>query len=173
MNRVICRVVHLTSTGFLCGSATLNYFCSLHQLLSDEPLYKATHAVLGTAAILSGLVNFCLVKGDKTLEGGQKIWKDLLVFKFFMALLLTPLIKPVLFVILGEEDFDTDTNAESLKVKIQFWVLVVLMLTSLFTKVFREDICNNFNRDPLTSKLEELNQRFVNLNENNPLSQQR
>lgn len=42
------------------------------------------------------------------------------------------------------------------------------MMTSIFTKVFREDICNNFNRDPLTSKLEELNRRFVNLNENSP-----
>ena len=86
-----------------------------------------------------------------------------------MALLLTPLIKPVIFVILGEDDFESETNAESLKVNIQFWVLVVLMVTSLFTKVFREDICNNFNRDPLTAKLEELNQRFVNFNENNPL----
>ena len=88
-----------------------------------------------------------------------------------MALLLTPLIKPVLFVFLGDiDDFDAEKNAESLKVNIQFWVLVVLMVTSLFTKVFREDICNNFNRDPLTAKLEELNQRFVNLNENNPLN---
>lgn len=102
MNRVICRVVHLTSTGFLCGSATLNYFYGLHELLLDEPLYKATHAVLGMTAILSGLINACLVKGDKKLEGGQKVWRDLLYFKFFMTLLLTPLIKPILFLLLGE-----------------------------------------------------------------------
>jgi len=47
-----------------------------------------------------------------------------------------------------------------IKVEIQFWIIVIVMILSLATKAFREDVCNNFKDDPVNTKLEEIKQRF-------------
>ena len=47
-----------------------------------------------------------------------------------------------------------------MKVQVQFWAVVILVLLSLGTKAYREEVCNGFKDDPINEKLEEITQRF-------------
>ena len=51
-------------------------------------------------------------------------------------------------------------KAKDIKIEIQFWVLITLLLISFGSKIYREDICNNFCDDPVNDKLQEIRQRY-------------
>ena len=51
-------------------------------------------------------------------------------------------------------------QARDLRIQIQFWVVVALMVLSFVAKSYREDICNSFNEDPINTRLEEIKQRY-------------
>lgn len=60
--------------------------------------------------------------------------------------------------------FDSDENksaaAYSVKVSIQFWVVIILLVLSFGAKMFREDFCNNFQEDVINLKLEQIKQTY-------------
>ena len=50
-----------------------------------------------------------------------------------------------------------DTEAlEPLKIAIHFYAIVILLFVSVLSKLYREDLCNNFEKDPLHEKLDEI-----------------
>jgi len=51
-------------------------------------------------------------------------------------------------------------QASSIKIEIQFWVIIIISVMSFFLKSYREDVCNNFEDDPINDKLEEIKQRY-------------
>ena len=69
--RTTCRVIHLTSSGFLAGSIILNYFFNTHAMLADEEHYMSLfHPLIGVITLASGITNLCLLKPAK--EEAQK-----------------------------------------------------------------------------------------------------
>ena len=52
-------------------------------------------------------------------------------------------------------------KAIGIKVSIQFWVVVALNTLTFFLRSYREDVCNNFQDDPINGKLEEIKQRYA------------
>ena len=99
----------------------------------------------------------------------------MLKFKFAVAMLLTPLADPLVMMVLTymasdeERSSYIDDNdmarqksgeARAIKVQVQFWSVVVLLVLSLATKAYREEVCNGFKDDPINDRLEEITQRF-------------
>lgn len=132
------RIVHLVSTGLLSGIITLNYFFGVNEYLSEESSFSKLNAIAGIMIFATGIANIFLVKAGKKLEGDQKMWIHMFELKFFLALLLTPFIKPLQAV------FDL---SDEFKVKLQFSIVCVIMVYSVAIKAFREDVLNNFESD--------------------------
>ena len=55
--------------------------------------------------------------------------------------------------LVGNEDTEV---LENLKTAIHFYAIVILLLVSVLSKLYREDLCNNFEKDPLHEKLDEI-----------------
>lgn len=89
------RFAHILSTSFLSGSAILNYLFNTGTILAEEPSYAKVSAVAGVVIFISGICNIFLIKAGKKLTKEQKIWIHFFELKFFLALLLTPAIKPL------------------------------------------------------------------------------
>ena len=47
-----------------------------------------------------------------------------------------------------------------MKTSIHFYIIVILILVSVASKAYREDICNNFEKDPFHEKLDEIKNKF-------------
>ena len=52
-------------------------------------------------------------------------------------------------------------KALTYKTSIQFWVVILLLLLSFGSKVYREEVCNNFKDDVINNKLQEISQRYA------------
>lgn len=64
--RMLTRVVHLTSTGFLSGSIVLNYLFDTNQFLADDATFiEFANPVAGVLVLLSGIVITLLLKPKK------------------------------------------------------------------------------------------------------------
>jgi hypothetical protein len=59
-------------------------------------------------------------------------------------MLLTPLINPVARWIYA----DDETDQENFKMRIQFGLVVFMLVGSILLKSFREDFCHNFSSGP-------------------------
>ena len=55
--------------------------------------------------------------------------------------------------LVGNDDTEV---LENLKTAIHFYAIVILLLVSVLSKLYREDLCNNFEKDPLHEKLDEI-----------------
>ena len=61
--KMVFRVAHLTSTGFLSGSIILNYFFSTNKFLADDSTFiEFANPLAGIVALLSGIVNFLMLR---------------------------------------------------------------------------------------------------------------
>jgi len=132
------RIVHLVSTGLLSGIITLNFFFGVNEYLSEESSWKTLNAVAGFLVFATGIANIFLVKAGKKLEGDQKMWIHMFELKFFLALLLTPFIKPLQYILDFSDEF---------KAKLQFAIVCAVMVYSVGIKAFREDVLKNFEKD--------------------------
>ena len=66
--RIVTRVAHLTSTGFLSGIIVLNYLFKTNQFLQDDATFtEIANPIAGVVSLLSGIVNF-LVQRPKDLN---------------------------------------------------------------------------------------------------------
>lgn len=95
--KVISRIAHMLSTTILSGSIILNYFFELNWYLRDSEDYRRLHMITGIVLIVSGILNIFLIKGGKKLKPEQKPWIHFFELKFVLALLLTPVINPLLW----------------------------------------------------------------------------
>ena len=89
--KVVSRIAHMLSTAVLSGMIILNYLFNLQSTFSQHAGVKQLHMICGTVLIVSGLANIFLIKGKKKIMAHHKPWSHMLHFKFFLALLLTPL----------------------------------------------------------------------------------
>jgi hypothetical protein len=89
------RVAHMACTAILSGLAVINFFFGkilYHSVLGTESerTLKMLAGVCGSVVIFSGLANIHLIKGRKSVWD-YKSWYILLILKFALALILTPL----------------------------------------------------------------------------------
>ena len=104
--------------------------------------------ISGIALIVSGILNIFLIKGGKKLKKEHKLWVHFFELKFMVALLLTPLINPLLTLFAT-----TPSDIDELRVKVQFYLVIFMYIFSTFIKYFREEVCNNFNDDKVLEKV--------------------
>ena len=75
-------------------------------------------------------------------------------FKVIVSFFLNgQVVYPMAVILVGNEDTET---LENLKIAIHFYAIVILLLVSVLSKLYREDLCNNFEKDPLHEKLDEI-----------------
>ena len=75
-------------------------------------------------------------------------------FKVIVSFFLNgQVVWPMAVMLVGNEDTEA---LENLKIAIHFYAIVVLLLVSVLSKLYREDLCNNFEKDPLHEKLDEI-----------------
>lgn len=75
-------------------------------------------------------------------------------FKVIVSFFLNgQVVQPMAVMIVGNEDSEV---IENVKIAIHFYAIVILLLTSVLSKLYREDLCNNFEKDPLHEKLDEI-----------------
>jgi hypothetical protein len=141
--------------GFLVGTIVLNYLFGTNSSLREEPGFIAVNVALGLMVFVSGLINMILVKKGKTLSGSQVLWRHALEAKFVGSLFLTPLIEPLVEWLAGEEG-----NPAQIRSKIQFYLVVSMLFSSVATKMFREDFCNNFSKDPFDDKIHDIAEKL-------------
>lgn len=108
---------HLMSSSVISGLAIFNY-------LSQNELFTAISqqqndyfsSVCTLVLFVTGIARSYLLKGGKIEEDAvHSIWSHMLQFKFVLTLLLTPLIYPLTFILVEE---DEKTISDSLKCKI-------------------------------------------------------
>ena len=107
--------------------------------------------IAGTVLIVSGLANIFLIKGKKKIMPQHKPWSHMLHFKFFLALLLTPLANQLL-----KRFTKSESELDALRSKFQFYLCLFMYVYSTFIKYFREEVCNNFVVDLLAEKIQKL-----------------
>jgi len=161
--KVLNRFAHLTSMSIVSGICIFNYMFNADEVLNDEPFYEKLGMYAGIVAFVSGIANLFLIKHGKTLEKGTpaRNWLHILEVKFFMALLLTPAVKP-LIAFLKEMGLLTggQKEQEEFKKALRFWLIVVITLMSGGAKIMREYICNNFDKDPVSDKVEQFSKKY-------------
>lgn len=107
---------------------------------------------------VTGIIRSSQLKGGKIEDDAiHSIWSHMLQFKFVLTLLLTPLIYPMTFILVEE---DERTISDALKSKIQFWVVIILSVQSTLIKYWREEICLNFTQDSVVQKCKQLESRL-------------
>ena len=75
-------------------------------------------------------------------------------FKVIVSFFLNgQVVQPMAVMIVGSEDTEA---IENVKTSVHFYAIVILLLTSILSKLYREDLCNNFEKDPLHEKLDEI-----------------
>ena len=137
--KLVCRVVHMISGGFLAGTTILNYFFYTNEFLVDDPDYfDFAHPLAGVLALISGIALVFLLKPAKKEEEAQAeqngaqntkdekdekdqpakpfdksslypVWGDLLKVKLAFSMLLTPLVDPLVLFLMSWSD-DTDSD---------------------------------------------------------------
>jgi len=143
--KLLSRITHLLSATTIFALVSSNYLFDFNQLVWDEPIYKTLHIFSGVFLISSGIANIFLIKQGKPFDKANldhAIWLRFFELKFVIALLLTPLINPILFLISKEE-----ADIESLRNKVQFYLLLFVLVYSSFIRSFRNDVCSNFEKD--------------------------
>ena len=79
-------------------------------------------------------------------------------FKIIACLFLNSLtVHPLVVMLVGEDDEEAQ---EAMKVSIHFYIIVTVFLVSIANKAYREEFCNNFERDPFHEKLKEIKTEY-------------
>jgi len=141
--KYIFRSLHISTFGLLFGNMCIDYLYGSRLVeFKDEKAYKTTMMVSGIILIVAGLINMIILIVDNkyTKNREYKIWKNLLIFKFFASLSLTPLIDKI---------FPFLTKEQILQTRIYF--LIPLFLLSPFLRYYREGNLqsNKYKRTPV------------------------
>lgn len=156
--KIATRVAHLTSVGFITGTTILNYFFDTTTYLEEDPNFASAKLIAGVTIFVTGILTMKQLKGDKELEGGQTVWSDVLKFKVVASLFLNNFVThPLIVMLVGADDEEAQIKATT---EIHFYVVVTIMLVSILNKAYREEICNNFEKDPFHEKLDEIKNKY-------------
>jgi len=128
--KYIFRSLHISAFGLLFGNMCIDhYYGSRIVDFKDEKSYKITMMLSGIILIASGLINMIIliVDNNYTKNKDYKTWKNLLIFKFFASLGLTPILDKV---------FPFLTKEQLLHARV--CILISLFVISPFLRYFRE-----------------------------------
>ena len=152
--KIVTRVVHLVSVSVISGVTILNYFFEATQYLAEDSNFRLIIMAMAMSTTISGIALMYQMKQGKELEGGQSVWSDMVKFKVIVSFFLNgQVVQPMAVMIVGSEDTEA---IENVKTSVHFYAIVILLLTSVLSKLYREDLCNNFEKDPLHEKLDEI-----------------
>jgi len=73
--KLVNRVLHLTSTGFLTGTIVLNYIFTTNEYLTEEPGYQEMHITAGVLVFVTGILNIILISRSARLANEQSTSK--------------------------------------------------------------------------------------------------
>jgi hypothetical protein len=128
--KYIFRSLHITAFGLLFGNMCIDHYNRSRIIeFKDDKSYKFTMMLSGIILIASGLINMIIlvVENKYTKNIDYKIWKNLLIFKFFASLSLTPLLEKI-FPFMAKEQL----------LQARVFIVIPLFLMSPFSRYFRE-----------------------------------
>jgi uncharacterized membrane protein len=128
--KYIFRTLHMISFALIFGNACYDiYFGKRFPKLQGATL--ALNIISSLVLIISGLINMILLIVEKKYEkdSSYQLWKRILIGKFFLTLLLTPLL-------------DKSFNLLNLDVEnvpnVRFSLMTLMFLVSPFLRFYRE-----------------------------------
>jgi hypothetical protein len=133
--KYLFRTLHMASFAFIFGNIFIdNLFGKRLIAAGDERTYKLYHISSSVVLIVSGLINMIiLIKENKYVKDFSfQIWKKLLVTKFVLSLLLTPLLEKILPI----QKFTN--NSTDVYFKIRLYLILGMFLISPFLRFYRE-----------------------------------
>ena len=135
--KLIFRFLHMFSYAIVFGNVSYDLFVKRRVNSSDshKGLNLTLNIVFYVFLIISGLTNMLLLIWEKKFnkDFNYEIWKKSLITKFFITLLLTPLLESVISLGIKDEDKVNDI-ANPLK----FTVMLLFTLGSSYLRYFRE-----------------------------------
>lgn len=140
--KYIFRSLHISAFGLLFGNMCIDHYYGSRIIeFKNEKSYKITMMLSGIVLIASGLINMIILIAENkyTKNKDYQIWKNLLIFKFFASLSLTPLMEKV---------FPFMTKDQLLQARV--FILIPLFFLSPFLRYFREGrlISNKYIKVP-------------------------
>jgi hypothetical protein len=158
--RVPVRTVHLLTTMICTTEVVLNYSGeedAIAAKFKEDPLYHTVLLANSFLLIISGLWLLYLERSEK-VNLGATIYQHLSELKFVLGLLLTPLVYPCT-AIFAEDEMSRQIAATT-KVSLQMFVLSVVIILSLVSRYYREEISIQLVGDPVVEKVMELQKKF-------------
>ena len=156
--KLVNRVLHLTSTGLRDGVFIFNYMFAIEELLAEESKYETFINAASVLSFVTAIINLLVIPYGKEIDSNStaSMWKHMQELKLIGSLFLTPAIKPLIhqlsnFELIGSSQKDHD----DFKKVFQFYIVIFLMVLSTCAKTFREFVCNNFDKDPVATKVEQ------------------
>ena len=128
--KYVFRSLHMLTFAFIFGNACYDfYFGRRFSTLTGSALtFNITSSLV---LIISGFINMLLLIFENRYEktSSYQLWKNLLITKFFLSFLLTPLLEKSLKVVGMNESKASD---------IRLFLMGVLFLISPFLRFYRE-----------------------------------
>jgi hypothetical protein len=144
--KYIFRVFHIGSFALIFGNLFVDYlFEQRSKTISatDRSNYVLLHISSSVLLMISGLVNMIILiyENKYAKNTSYTIWKYLLIFKFFMSLVLTPLLEKILPLnYFTEKNVNTLTIEDKSRIyfKVRVGVTLALFLISPLLRFLRE-----------------------------------
>lgn len=135
--KYIFRFLHMLSFAILFGFTSYDLFLNT-KVNKDEYLIskqKTLNILFFVIVMISGLVNMILLVKEKKYEKDTpyNIWKISLMIKFFLTLLITPILESLISI-----GVQTQTEIDSYAVPIKFTIMLIFILGSPFLRFYRE-----------------------------------
>ena len=130
------RFLHMISFAILFGNITYDLFVKRRVTSNDKIKGKteSLNTLFYVVAIVSGLVNMILLIIEKKFEKdfNYGVWKKSLIVKFFLTLLITPLLDWLISI--GVQGAD---KIELVAIPIKFAIMFLFTLGSPFLRYYR------------------------------------
>jgi hypothetical protein len=144
--KYIFRTIHMASYAMIFGNIALDFFFGQRSKSlesSEKSKFLLLHIAFSILLVLSGLINMIiLIKENKYSKNmAHAIWKYLLITKFFLSLVLTPLLEKFLPLnYFSSKNINALTFEEKSQIffKIRLGVTLGLFLISPFLRFLRE-----------------------------------
>lgn len=146
LSKYTFRTIHMATYALIFGNLMLDYFFGQRSKsisATGRSNYVLLHVASSILLVISGIINMIILVVENKYEKNlaYTAWKNILIAKFFLSLVLTPILEKFLPL-----KYFTDKNVSSLlieeKASIYFNVRVAvtlgLFLISPFTRYLRE-----------------------------------
>ena len=131
--KAVSRLFHLFSAAFFIGQG----FNATTYIVCETPIQSSTGSWLWLLAMITGFTNMIiLIILNKPDKSAHKLWKHLLYLKLALMLSLHSHVLRWLLGIFGTPPADVTG--------IQFFIALLLLVISVGTRYYREDVTKNF-----------------------------